>query len=84
MDVAADVFSNEVRVLIEEHGGNNKKLAVDKIMLHGLRALESQGVEICDGEEVTKKSRSVKGPEEILAMRCAVNACETAVSEMGR
>ena len=84
VDVAADVFSNEVRVLIEEHGGNNKKLAVDKIMLHGLRALESQGFEICDGEEVTEKSRSVKGPEEILAMRCAVNACETAVSEMER
>lgn len=82
VDVAADVFSNEVRVLIEEHGGNNKRLAVDKIMLHGLRALEAQGFEIKDGEEVTEKSRSVKGADEILAMRCAVHACETAIWEM--
>ena len=82
VDVAADVFSNEVRILIEQHGGNNKKLAVDKIMLHGLRALEAQGFDIRDGEEVTEKSRSVKGADEILAMRCAVHACETAVENM--
>ena len=82
IDVAADVFSNEVRLLIEEHGGNNKRLAVDKIMLHGLRSLEAQGFEIMDGEEVTEKSRSVKGPDEILAMRCASHACETSVRAM--
>jgi len=82
IDVAADTFSNEVRILIEEHGGNNKQLAVDKIMLHGLRALEAQGFSIVDGEEVTEKSRSVKGPDEILAMRCSVHACERAMQSM--
>ena len=82
VDVAADVFSNEVRVLIDEHGGGNKRLAVDKIMLHGLRALEAQGFEIMEGEEVTEKTRAIKGPDEILAMRCASHACETAVAEM--
>ena len=84
VDVAADIFSNEVRVLIQEHAGNNKWLAVDKIMLHGLRALEAQGFEIMEGEEVTEKSRSIKGPDEILAMRCASLACENAVAEMER
>ncbi|GAA6177080.1 dimethylsulfonioproprionate lyase DddP [Sulfitobacter pacificus] len=82
VDVAADVFSNEVRTLIRAHSGDNMRLAVDKIMLHGLRALETQGFEIMDGEEVTEKSRSVKGPDEILAMRCASHACETAVKKM--
>ena len=84
VDVAADIFSNEVLVLIQEHAGNNKRLAVDKIMLHGLRALEAQGFEIMEGEEVTEKSRSIKGPDEILAMRCASLACENAVAEMER
>ena len=82
IDVAADKFSNEVRELIAEHGGGNKRLGVDKIMLHGLRALEAQGFEVKDGEEVTEKCRSVKGPDEILAMRCASHACESAVAEM--
>ena len=36
IDVAADQFSNEVRILIEEHAGQNHRLAVDKIMIHGL------------------------------------------------
>ncbi len=82
VDIAADVFSNEVRELIESHGNNNKRLAVDKIMLHGLRALESQGFEIMEGEEVTEKFRSIKGVDEILAMRCASVACENAVQIM--
>ncbi|MFK7835447.1 MAG: dimethylsulfonioproprionate lyase DddP [Sulfitobacter sp.] len=82
VNVAADVLSNEVRALIAEHGGGNMRLAVDKVMLHGLRALEAQGFEVMEGEEVTEKSRSVKGPDEILAMRCASHACETAVRKM--
>ena len=82
VDVAADVFSNEVRVLLSEHAPGNKRLAVDKIMLHGLRALEAQGFEIMEGEEVTEKTRAIKGPDEILAMRCASHACESAVAAM--
>ena len=82
IDIAADAFSNEVRILLKEHAPGHTKLAVDKIMLHGLRALEAQGLEIKDGEEITEKARSVKGPDEILAMRCASNACETSVRKM--
>jgi Xaa-Pro aminopeptidase len=82
VDVAADVFARQVRELINAHGGGNNKLAVDKIMLHGLRALEAQGFEIMDGEEVTEKSRSIKGPDEILAMRASCHACEVAVQQM--
>ena len=82
IDIAADKFSNEVRTLITEHSDSNMRLAVDKIMLHGLRSLEAQGFKIMEGEEVTEKCRSVKGEDEILAMRCASEACENAVAIM--
>lgn len=82
IDVAADTFSNEVRALLEAHAPGNRRLAVDKIMLHGLRALEAQGLEIIPGEELTEKARAIKGPDEILAMRCASHACERAVRAM--
>ncbi|MDU9003572.1 dimethylsulfonioproprionate lyase DddP [Sedimentitalea todarodis] len=82
IDIAADSFANEVRVLMQEHAPGNTRLAVDKIMLHGLHALQAQGFVIEEGEEVTEKSRSVKGPDEILAMRCASHACETAIQAM--
>ncbi|WP_412505892.1 dimethylsulfonioproprionate lyase DddP [Roseovarius sp. SYSU LYC5161] len=82
IDIAADAFSNEVRLLLADHAPGNKRLAVDKPMLHGLRALEAQGLEIKEGEEVTEKARSVKGPEEMRAMRCASHACEASVAAM--
>jgi len=82
VDVAADAFANEVRQLLAEHAPGHRRLAVDKVMLHGMRALEAQGFEIMEGEEVTEKARSVKGPDEIKAMRCASHACEAAMREM--
>ncbi|MFY0621371.1 MAG: aminopeptidase P family protein [Pelagimonas sp.] len=84
IDVAADVFSNDVRQILAEHAGGNTRLAVDKVMVAGLRALEAQGLEILEGEEVTEKCRSIKGPDEIKAMRCSIHACEQAVHEMER
>ncbi|WP_299674450.1 dimethylsulfonioproprionate lyase DddP [uncultured Roseobacter sp.] len=78
----ADVFAAEVRDLLDEHAPGHSRLAVDKIMVHGLRSLEAHGLEIMDGEEVTEKSRAVKGPDEIRAMRCAVHACEAAMYAM--
>ena len=79
---AAIRFAAEIRDLVREHGGGNMRLAVDKIMLHGLRALEAAGFQVSDGEELTEKARSIKGPDEILAMRCASLACESAVAAM--
>jgi len=86
-DACAEVaggFAGEVLDIVAVHGGGNRRLAVDKIMVHGLRALEAAGFEIMEGEEVTEKARSVKGPEEIRAMRCAHHACDSAVVAMER
>jgi Xaa-Pro aminopeptidase len=81
-DLAADKFSQEITALLAEHAPGNKRLAVDKIQIHGLRALEAQGLEVHPGEELTEKCRAIKGPDEIAAMRCASLACENAVAEM--
>ena len=62
-----------------EHAAGNKRLAVDKIMLHGFRALRRKGFDVMPGEEVTEKARSIKGPDEIMAMRCASMPARTAV-----
>ena len=82
IDVAADRLAGEIRDVLAEHAPGNMRLAVDKPMLHGLRALEGLGFEIFEGEELTEKARSVKGPDEILAMRCSVHGCETAMRAM--
>ncbi|MCK0150991.1 Xaa-Pro peptidase family protein [Marivita sp. S6314] len=81
-DAAAKDFVGEVSEIMSEHGGGEKRLAVDKIMVAGYRALTAAGFEVMEGEEVTERARAVKGPDEIKAMRCASEACEIAVARM--
>lgn len=81
---AAAGFAAQVDEIMRAHAGSNRRLAVDKIMVHGLRALEAIGFTVEEGEEVTERVRAVKGPDEILAMRCAHHACEAGIAEMER
>ncbi|TWB07933.1 dimethylsulfoniopropionate lyase DddP [Rhizobium sp. ERR 1071] len=78
----AGTFAAQVDEVMRSHAGTNKRIAVDKIMVHGLRALERCGFEVLEGEVVTERARSIKGPDEINAIRCAHLACENALSEM--
>ena len=79
---AAAGFAAQVDSVMRAHAGTNRRLAVDKIMVHGLRALEAIGFQVLEGEEVTERTRAIKTADEILAMRCAHHACEAAVAEM--
>jgi len=78
----ATSFAEQVDQVMRAHAGANRRLAVDKIMIAGLRALERKGFQVMEGEEVTERTRAIKGPDDILAMRCAHHACESAVAEM--
>jgi len=82
VEKAAGSFTAHIEDLMREHAGDNRRLAVDKIMVAGLKALEKRGLEVMEGEEVTEKARVIKGPDEIKAMRCAVHACEQSIRVM--
>ncbi len=78
----AQGFANQIDELMRSHAGDNRRLAVDKIEISGLRALEKIGFEVFEGQQVTEIARVIKGPDEIKAMRCAMAACEAAMYEM--
>ncbi|MCB2136765.1 MAG: aminopeptidase P family protein, partial [Rhodobacteraceae bacterium] len=81
-EAVAKAFAADVEEVMRAHAGTNRKLGVDKIMVHGLRALEAAGFTVEEGEECTEKARVIKGPDEILAMRCAHDACEKSIAAM--
>ena len=81
-DEKAEAFAGQIDELLRAHAGDNRRLAVDKIQIAGLRALDHLGIEVHDGEEVTERTRAIKGPDEIKAMRCAMWACEQSIAEM--
>ncbi|MCH7302112.1 M24 family metallopeptidase, partial [Pseudomonas capeferrum] len=75
-------FAAQVDELLRAHAGTNRRLAVDRIEVAGVRALDALGVQLFNGQEVTEFARLIKGPDEIKAMRCAVASCEAAVAGM--
>jgi len=62
---AASEFVAQVDEVMRAHAGSNRRLAVDKIMLHGYHALVHAGFEVLEGEEITEKTRAIKGAEEL-------------------
>lgn len=78
----AERWAAEIHDLVQQHGGGNRRLAIDRCHQEGIRALEAKGIEIFNGEEVMELAREIKSNEEIKAMRCAVHACEAAINVM--
>lgn len=81
-DDVAHEFSRQILDLVKIHSDGNLRIAADKLMMSGVRALEARGFTVLEGEELTEKARSIKSAEEIHAMRCAIHSCEKSVAAM--
>lgn len=79
---AANIFADEVIETMRQHGGNNRRLAVDKIEHIGFAKLTAKGVDVLEGQMLSEHARSIKNDNEIRAMCCAIRAGERAVEEM--
>ncbi|MCU9840545.1 Xaa-Pro peptidase family protein [Ruegeria sp. WL0004] len=79
-DKSVEQANRFIGEIMREHAGSNRPLGVDKILLQRLCAVERAGFEIEDGEECTEKTRAIKDPDEIHAMRCAHHTCEESVA----
>lgn len=75
-------WADEIVELLVEHGGGDRRLAVDILELEGIRALEERGVDLVSGMFMMEEARTVKSTDEITAMRCAAHACMSAIDEM--
>lgn len=78
----AQEWAAEIADLVQQHGGGNARLAIDRCNPEGVLALENAGVSIHNGEEIMELARAIKHPEEIVAMQCATAACEKAMDVM--
>ena len=75
-------FAAEIDDILRTHGGDNRRLAVDRMDPSGVIALRALGIDIREGQAVTEQARSIKGPDDIKAMKCAVHSCEIAMAKM--
>ena len=75
-------WAGEIAELVSEHGGGNRRIAVDRINPEGVAELAALGIAIVSGEEVMELARAIKSDDEIAAMRRAIAACEAAMGVM--
>ena len=77
-------WAAEIADVVERHGGGIRRLAVDRLNPEGVAGLAERGITVVSGEEVMEHARTVKSPDELLAMRRAIAACEASIAVMER
>ena len=76
----AENFAAEIDHLMKKHCGQDRRLAVDKIEIAGLRALEAAGIKVSCGQELMEHARIIKNENEINAIKCSLATTEAAMS----
>ncbi len=75
-------FSAQIVDLMKNHGGGNRRLAIDCLSHIGCDALRECGLELVEGEQITETARAVKSEEELVLMQASMDVCEASVQAM--
>jgi len=78
----ARLWADEIESLMRQHGGANRRLAVDRCDPLGAARLLSHGVQLFDAQEATEQARLVKSAEEIACLESAMEVCDLAIGRM--
>ena len=82
MEELVDRWADEIADLVHEHGGANRRLAIDYVNPAGTDALRRRGVEVFDGLEVTEQARVIKSSDELACMMTSLSVCEAGMARM--
>ncbi|MBM3545616.1 MAG: aminopeptidase P family protein [Alphaproteobacteria bacterium] len=75
-------WADEIADVVRQHGGGNKRLAVDKLEPLGVDALRKRGITLVEGQELTEIARCIKNPAELELMSWTVRVCEASMARM--
>jgi Xaa-Pro aminopeptidase len=81
-ETAAASWADEIADLVQEFGGGNRRLAVDRLDWMGYVALRERAIAVVEGQSIVEQARCIKTPEELRAVRDAIGACERAMATM--
>lgn len=81
-DELAKRWAQEIADLIHEHGSGNRRLAIDRLDVAMVLALQVQGLELIDSKQIFEQARSIKSLEEIRAFKRSLESCEASVAAM--
>ena len=75
-------WAKQIDALVRAYGGNNRRLAVDRLDVETAAALHRHQLSLSDGKIVMEHARAIKSLEEIRALKQSLLTCEAAMYEM--
>ena len=75
-------FAREIADVVGEHGAGNRRIGIDRMGADLYHALENENLDIHDGFALMEEARKIKTPEEIVLMRCSIEASEKGIRAM--
>ena len=75
-------WAKQIDDLMRKYGGNNRRLAVDRLDVDTAAALHRHQLSLSDGKIVMEHARAIKSLEEIRALKQSLLTCEAAMYEM--
>jgi len=76
------VWAEEVASMLKSHGGNNRRLAIDRCTPAGAVRLIERGVQLVDVQPAIQQARMIKSPEEIACLQAAMDVCDLAIDRI--
>jgi Xaa-Pro aminopeptidase len=77
-------WAGEIAELVREHGGGNRRLAIDRADLLPAQALQRLEIELADGKPVLERARAIKSGAEIAALKLSFQDCADAIAVLRR
>ncbi|MEO7398650.1 MAG: Xaa-Pro peptidase family protein [Ilumatobacteraceae bacterium] len=81
-DEKARLWASQVVDLMREHGGADRRLAVDRCEPWGARHLLDAGLSLHDAQEPIEQARMLKTADEIACLQLSMDVCDLAVDRM--
>jgi Xaa-Pro aminopeptidase len=80
----AEDVARKIRVELEQRGLLREPLGVDAIELPVLFALQAEGIQVVDGQQLMQQARVIKTPDEITLLNTACMMVDAAYEELYR
>lgn len=80
----AEDVARKIKIELEERGLANEPLGVDVVELPVLFALQKEGIEVVDGQQIMQQARVIKTEDEITLLNTACMMVDAAYEELYR
>jgi len=73
-------WAKEIVDLIQQHGGGNRRIAIDRADWLPVMWLQRHQLEIADGKPLVERARAIKSAEEVKALKISFQACADSIA----